>query len=81
MASRKVNLIEQDHRGVKLRIGPMLGFKRFRTAGGAKGACPRPALIWTLFAPEPSPLASGCGRGMLWAPVLAKRSDSDVRPT
>lgn len=25
-------LIEQDHRGVKLRIGPMLGFKRFRTA-------------------------------------------------
>ena len=26
------NLIEQDHRGVKLRIGPMLGFKRVRTA-------------------------------------------------
>ena len=26
------NLIEQDHRGVKLRIGLMLGFKRFRTA-------------------------------------------------
>ena len=26
------NLIEQDHRGVKLRIGPVLGFKRFRTA-------------------------------------------------
>jgi transposase, IS6 family len=26
------NLIEQDDRGVKLRIGPMLGFKRFRTA-------------------------------------------------
>ena len=26
------NLIEQDHRGVKLRIGPMLGFKRFWTA-------------------------------------------------
>ena len=26
------NLIEQDHRVVKLRIGPMLGFKRFRTA-------------------------------------------------
>ena len=26
------NPIEQDHRGVKLRIGPMLGFKRFRTA-------------------------------------------------
>ena len=26
------NLIEQDHRGVKLRIGPMLGFKRFDTA-------------------------------------------------
>jgi transposase-like protein len=26
------NLIEQDHRGVKLRIGPMLGAKRFRTA-------------------------------------------------
>jgi len=26
------NVIEQDHRGVKLRIGPMLGFKRFRTA-------------------------------------------------
>ena len=26
------NLIEQDHRGVKLRIGPMLGFQRFRTA-------------------------------------------------
>jgi transposase-like protein len=22
------NLIEQDHRGVKLRIDPMLGFKR-----------------------------------------------------
>ena len=26
------NLIEPDHRGVKLRIGPMLGFKWFRTA-------------------------------------------------
>ena len=26
------NLIEQDHRGVKLRIGPMLGFKWFRSA-------------------------------------------------
>jgi transposase-like protein len=26
------NLIEQDHRGIKLRIGPMLGFKWFRTA-------------------------------------------------
>ena len=26
------NLIEQDHRGVKLRIAPMLGFKRFKTA-------------------------------------------------
>jgi transposase-like protein len=26
------NLIEQDHRGVKLRIGPMLGFKQFATA-------------------------------------------------
>src|SRR5580698_5999975 len=26
------NLIEQDHHGVKLRIGPMLGFKRFETA-------------------------------------------------
>jgi transposase-like protein len=26
------NLIEQDHRGVKHRIGPMLGFKWFRTA-------------------------------------------------
>jgi len=26
------NLIEQDHRGVKLRISPMLGFKRFKTA-------------------------------------------------
>lgn len=26
------NLIEQDHRGVKLRIGPMLGLQRFKTA-------------------------------------------------
>jgi transposase-like protein len=26
------NLIEQDHRGIKLRIGPMLRFKRFDTA-------------------------------------------------
>src|ERR1700710_1923884 len=26
------NLIEQDHCGVKLRVGPMLGFKWFRTA-------------------------------------------------
>ena len=26
------NLIEQDHRGVKSHIGPMLGFKRFKTA-------------------------------------------------
>jgi transposase-like protein len=26
------NLIEQDHRDVKSGIGPMLGFKRFRTA-------------------------------------------------
>ncbi len=26
------NFIEQDHRGVKLRIGPMLGFKQFTTA-------------------------------------------------
>ena len=29
------NLIKQDHRGVKLRIGPMLGFKWFRTAAVA----------------------------------------------
>ena len=26
------NRIEQDHRGVKARIGPMLGFKRFKNA-------------------------------------------------
>ena len=26
------NMIEQDHRGVKLRIGPMLGFKNFDCA-------------------------------------------------
>ena len=26
------NQIEQDHRGVKLRLGPMLGLKRFKTA-------------------------------------------------
>jgi transposase-like protein len=26
------NLVEQDHRGVKARTGPMLGFKRFRSA-------------------------------------------------
>jgi transposase-like protein len=26
------NLIGQDHRGVKSRLGPMLGLKRFRTA-------------------------------------------------
>ena len=26
------NLIEQDHRGTKRRIGPMLGFKGFKTA-------------------------------------------------
>jgi transposase-like protein len=26
------NLIEQDHRGVNSRLGPMLGFRRFRTA-------------------------------------------------
>ena len=26
------NLIEQDHRGVKSRIGSMLGFKQFKTA-------------------------------------------------
>ena len=26
------NLIEQDHRSLKLRLGPMLGFKRFRRA-------------------------------------------------
>jgi transposase-like protein len=26
------NLIEQDDRGVKSRIGPILGFKRFETA-------------------------------------------------
>jgi transposase-like protein len=26
------NRIEQDHRGVKLRIGPMLGFKWLTTA-------------------------------------------------
>jgi len=26
------NLIEQDHRPIKLRLGPMLGFKRFRRA-------------------------------------------------
>jgi DDE domain len=27
------NLIEQDHRSVKLRLGPMLGLKHFRQAG------------------------------------------------
>lgn len=26
------NLVEQDHRSIKLRLGPMLGFKRFRDA-------------------------------------------------
>jgi transposase-like protein len=26
------NLIEQDHRSIKLRLGPMLGFKKFRRA-------------------------------------------------
>ena len=26
------NLIEQDHRSIKLRLGPMLGFKQFRRA-------------------------------------------------
>ena len=26
------NVVEQDHRRVKQRIGPMLGFKRFETA-------------------------------------------------
>ena len=26
------NMIEQDHRNVKMRIGPMLGFKRFKYA-------------------------------------------------
>jgi transposase-like protein len=26
------NLIEQDHRSVKLRLGPMLGLKHFRQA-------------------------------------------------
>jgi transposase-like protein len=26
------NIIEQDHRNVKMRIGPMLGFKRFKCA-------------------------------------------------
>jgi transposase-like protein len=26
------NLIEQDHRSIKLRLGPMLEFKRFRNA-------------------------------------------------
>jgi hypothetical protein len=26
------NTIEQDHRGVKARTGPMLGFKSFKTA-------------------------------------------------
>jgi transposase-like protein len=25
-------LIEQDHRSIKLRLGPMLGFKQFRRA-------------------------------------------------
>ena len=29
------NLIEQDHRSIKLRLGPMLGFKRFRGAATA----------------------------------------------
>jgi transposase-like protein len=26
------NLIEQDHRSIKLRLGPMLGFKHFQRA-------------------------------------------------
>jgi transposase-like protein len=26
------NLMEQDHRSIKLRLGPMLGFKNFRRA-------------------------------------------------
>ena len=26
------NVIEQDHRNIKLRLGPMLGFKRFQSA-------------------------------------------------
>jgi transposase-like protein len=31
------NLIEQDYRSVKLRLGPMLGFKRFRNASTIAG--------------------------------------------
>jgi transposase-like protein len=32
LSSKYLNLIEQDHHGMKLRIGPMLGFKWLRTA-------------------------------------------------
>ena len=39
------NLIEQDHRGVKLRIGPMLGFKRFKTAAITIAGIERPLRI------------------------------------
>jgi transposase-like protein len=28
------NIVEQDHRRIKQRIRPMLGFKRFETAAG-----------------------------------------------
>ena len=30
--SRGPRLIEQDHRGIKFRIGPMLGFKSYESA-------------------------------------------------
>jgi transposase-like protein len=39
------NVIEQDHRGVKLRIGPMLGLKRFTTAAIVSGGIELPQRI------------------------------------
>ena len=32
-SSKYLNNVEQDHRRIKQRIRPMLGFKRFETAG------------------------------------------------
>jgi transposase-like protein len=40
------NLIEQDHRGVKARIDPMLGSKRFRTAAVTIAGIELPRRIW-----------------------------------
>ena len=65
------NLIEQDHRGVKLRTRPMLGFKNFKSAAiTIAGVELLRRIHKDQFALNPLPL-KGQAAPAIWDAVLA----------